>query len=128
MRHSFLFVFASLAFGASHADADVADDVRHLRQQSVLLSGSEAKTLLAQEWAKYDSSTLERREQALRRIRELGKRLADDQNARRNRDCSAQIFLEAKWRAIYTADFQAIERRIRDLEASLGNDNQAYVA
>jgi hypothetical protein len=128
MRRSFLFVLASVALGVSSADADVADTVRRMREQSQLLVGSDAKTILAQEWAKFDPGTLERREQALRRIRGLGKRLADDQNARRSRECSSQIFLEAKWRAIYTADFEAIERRIRDLEASLGNDNQAHVA
>ena len=128
MRRSFLFAVASIALGVSSADADVVDDVRRLREQSVLLVGSDAKTILAQEWAKFDLRSLERRGQALRRVRALGKRLADDQNAHRSRDCSAQIFLEAKWRAIYTADFETIERRIRDLEASLGNDNQAYVA
>ncbi|MET0942764.1 MAG: hypothetical protein ABWY13_15520 [Mesorhizobium sp.] len=128
MRSPFLFVLVSFALGVSSANADIADSVRRLRDQSVLLIGSDAKALLAQEWTKYDPRTLERREQALRRIRALGKRLADDQNAGRSRECSTQIFLEAKWRAIYTADFQAIERRIRDLEASLGDDNQAYVA
>ena len=128
MRRSFLFVLASFALGVSSADADVADHVRRLREQSLLLVGSDAKTILAQEWAKFDPGTLERREDALRRVRALGKRLADDQNARRSRECSIQIFLEAKWRAIYTADFEAIERRIRDLEASLENDDQGYVA
>ncbi len=128
MRRSFLFVLASFALGVSPTDPDVADSVRRLREQSVLLVGSDAKTILAQEWAKFDAGTLERREQALRRVRELGKRLADDQNAGRSRECSSQIFLEAKRRAIYTADFEAIERRIRDLETSLGNDNQAHVA
>lgn len=128
MRRSFLFVLASFALGVSFADADVADNVRRLREQSQLLVGSDAKTLLAQEWTKYDPRTLERREDALRRVRALGKRLADDQNALRSRECSIQIFLEAKWRALYTADFEAIERRIRDLEASLGNDDQDYVA
>jgi hypothetical protein len=128
VRRLFLFALASIALGVASADADVADDVRRLREQSVLLVGSEAKALLAQEWVKYDLATLERREDALRRVRALGKRLADDQNARRSRECSIQIFLEAKWRAIYTADFEAIERRIRDLEASLENDDQGYVA
>ena len=128
MRRSLLFAVASIALGVSSADADVVEDVHRLREQSVLLVGSDAETILAQEWTKFDLRTLERRGQALRRVRALGKRLAADQNAHRSRDCSAQIFLEAKWRAIYTADFETIERRIRDLEASLGNDNQAYVA
>lgn len=116
-----------IALGVLSADAEVVDGVRRLREQSVLLVGAEAEKILSQEWTKYDPNTLERREQALRRIRELGKRLADDQNAGRSRECSNQIFLEAKWRAIYTADFQAIDRRIHDLETSLGNDDQAYV-
>ena len=64
MRRSFLFVLASFALGVSSADADVADSVRRLREQSQLLVGSDAKTLLAQEWAKYDPRTLERREDA----------------------------------------------------------------
>jgi hypothetical protein len=128
MRRSFLFAVASIALAVSSAAADVADDVRRLREQSLLLVGSDAKAILAQEWAKFNLRTLERRGQALRRVRALGKRLAADQNARRSRECSAQIFLEAKWRAIYTADFEAIERRIRDLEASLENDDQGYVA
>ena len=35
--------------------------------------------------------------------------------------------MEVKWRVLYTADFQAIERRIHYLEASLGNENQTDV-
>ena len=129
MKLSLLFALAGLALSASStADADVADEVRRLREQSVLLVGSDAKTILAKEWAKFDLTTLERRREALRRVRGLGKRLADDQNAHRSRECSAQIYLEAKWRALYTADFVAIDRRIRDLEASLSNNDQAYVA
>jgi hypothetical protein len=126
MRRSLLSVLACIALGVSSVDAEVIDEVSRLREQSVLLVGADAKKILAQEWTKYDPGTLERREHALRRVRELGKRLAGDQSAGRSRECSAQIFLEAKWRAIYTADFDAIEQRIRDLETSLGNDDQAY--
>jgi len=116
-----------MALVAFSAKADVVDDVRHLREQSTLLAGADAKQILAQEWAKqHDPATLERRAEALRRIRDLGKRLAADQTAGLSRDCSAQIFLEVKWRAIYTADFAAINRRIGDLEASFGQDDQAY--
>ena len=71
MRSPFLFVLVSFALGVSSANADIADSVRRLRDQSVLLIGSDAKALLAQEWTKYDPRTLERREQALRRIRAL---------------------------------------------------------
>jgi hypothetical protein len=122
----FLSALMGIALLASSARADVTDDIRRLREQSVLLTGSDAKKLLAQEWTKYGSDTLERREEALRRIRTLGVRLATDQNAGRSRECSAQIFLEAKWRALYTADFTTVDRRIRDLEASLDSDDQAY--
>jgi hypothetical protein len=68
---------AAIALRVSSADADVADEVRRLREQSVLLVGSDAKTILAQEWTKFDPKTLERREQALRRVRGLGKRPTD---------------------------------------------------
>lgn len=115
-----------LALDVPAARADVTDQLRHLREQSVLLPGTEVKTVLAQEWLKYGPATLQRRDEALRRIRELGKRLADDQSAGRSRDCSAQIFLEAKWRALYTADFVAIDRRIHDLEKSFDKDDQTY--
>ena len=71
VRRLFLFVLASFVFGAASANADVADGVRRLREQSVLLTGSDAKALLAQEWTKYDPKTLERREEALRRVRTL---------------------------------------------------------
>jgi hypothetical protein len=127
MWRSILLVLLCLVLGVPPADATIVDEARRLREQSVLLDGVEAKKILSQEWMKYDPRTLERRDEALRRVRDLGKRLAEDQNARRSRDCSAQIFLEAKWRALYTADFETIDRRIRDLEESFSNDNQAYV-
>jgi hypothetical protein len=126
MRFSFLFVLACLMAGISSAEADVADDVHRLGETSILLSGPDAKAMLAEEWTKFDPETLERRERVLERVRELGRRLADDQFAGRSRECSTQIFLETKWRAIYTADFAKIEQRIRDLDASLGEDDQAY--
>jgi hypothetical protein len=128
MRLSVGLALACLVAAAPSARADIVDDVRNLREQSVLLTGTEAKKLLTEQWAKFDSRTLERREQALHEIRGLGKQLATDQIAGRSRECSSQIFLEAKWRALYTADFESIDRRIQDLEFSLSNDNQAYAA
>lgn len=108
------------------ARADVIDDIRQWRERSALLDGAEAKKILAQQWTIYDPGTLARRDEALRRFRDLGKRLADDQAAGRSRDCSAQIYLEVKWRVLYTADFAAINRRLGDLEASFNEDDQAY--
>jgi hypothetical protein len=126
MRCFFLFFLACLIGDMSSAEADVAENVRRLSETSILLSGPDAKAMLSQEWTKFDPDTLARRQRALDRIRELGNRLADDQNAGRSRECSTEIFLETKWRAIYTADFAKIEQRTRDLEASLGSDDQAY--
>ncbi len=119
-------VLSCLAAGITSAKADVADDVRRLSETSTPISGADAKAMLAQEWLKFDPDVLERREQALGRIHELGRRLAEDQNAGLSRECSTQILLETKWRAIYTADFTKIEQRLRDLDTSLGKDDQAY--
>jgi hypothetical protein len=76
MRRLFLSALACLALVASSANAEVADEVRRSREQSVLLVGADARAMLAREWTKYDPRTLERREDALHRVRELGKRLA----------------------------------------------------
>src|SRR5262249_1896405 len=100
MKLSVVLAFVCLMAGGPSARADIIDDVRGLRDESVLLPGAEAKKLLSEQWMKYDPRALERRNQALSEIRELGKRLAEDQKARRSRDCSAQIYLEAKWRAL----------------------------
>lgn len=115
-----------LMVGVSLADADIGMDIRATRAQSSLLSGTEAKKILPVEWQKYRPDTLARRDEALRRLRVLGLRLAADQKAGRNRECSNQIFLEAKWRALYTGDFNALDKRIRDLEKSLQTDDQSY--
>lgn len=128
MRCSCLLVLACLTASISSVHADVVEDVHRLSETSVLLSGTDAKAMLAQEWLKFDPDVLERREQALGRVRELGRRLAEDQDAGRGRECSTQVLLETKWRAIYTADFTKIEQRIRDLETSLGKDDQSYAS
>lgn len=117
-----------LILGMSFAGADIVTDIRDMRAQSSLLSGTEAKKLLPAEWVKYRADTLARRDQALKRIRAIGARLANDHKAGRSRECSDQIFLEAKWRALYTADFAALEQRIGDLEKSLEIDDQRYAA
>ena len=126
IRLSALSMLFCLMLGASLADADIDMDVRTTRAQSSLLSGTEAKKILPAEWQKYRPDTLVRRDESLRRIRALGLRPAADQKAGRNRECSNQIFLEAKWRALYTADFAALDRRIGDLEKSLQTDDQNY--
>jgi hypothetical protein len=44
-----LFAVLCLALDVPAATADVTDQLRHLREQSVLLSGAEVKNVLAQE-------------------------------------------------------------------------------
>ena len=65
----------------------------------------------------YESSRAERTKQA----RVLGKQVFQREAAGQPSECSHQILNEISWLLGYTADFKAVDRRLKDLENTLAD-------
>src|SRR6516165_1237624 len=94
--------------------------------EATLLPGNDVKALVLKDFIQFDSRYVEHREQFGRRLDSLGRQLADLQAAGNQMECSNEIYLEAKWLHRYTAEWDRLEKRLDDLEKSLGQRDQEF--
>src|SRR5262245_56107519 len=117
-------LFATLYFGSQAADRPAGEFPDP--SQAKLLTGSEVKALVQRDFIRFDPNYVEHREWFGRRLDSLGRQLADLQAAGNEMECSNEIYLEAKWLHRYTADWHRLDRRLDDLDKSLGHPDQEF--
>jgi hypothetical protein len=93
---------------------------------AALISGNDIKTLVVQEFTRFDPHYLDDRERLGNRLDALGRRLAELQAAGNQMECSNEIYLEARWLRQYTADWDGLERRLVDMAKSLDQPDQDF--
>jgi hypothetical protein len=117
---------ALIAVGfAGSATADITE-LPMLRQGSTVASGTTAKTLLINQFSRYDPHYLRRQAAFEERLQKDAKRIAQLETGGRALPCTRQIFQEIGWLVHYTTYWQTVERRMLDLEASFTIADQAF--
>src|SRR5215472_7537693 len=94
--------------------------------EAMLISGNDIKTLVVQEFTRFDPHYLDNRERLGNRLDASGRQLAELQAAGNEMECSNEIYLEAKWLRQYTAEWDGLERRLVDLAKSLDQPDQDF--
>jgi hypothetical protein len=101
-----LALVCALRAGAAGVSAPPENDVEHNARRE-------------QEFAAFDPHFQERKAERVAVLRELAGRVQERENTRQNTTCAHQILWELKLAIGFSADFTAIDRRIRDLRAIL---------
>jgi len=99
-----------------------------LAAASVPLNDVEHNQRRAQEFAAFNPRYEELKAQRLATIRTLAARVEEREKARQSTLCSHQILGELKLLSYMTADFQTMDRRIRDLEFTLAHPEREAAA
>jgi len=79
-----------------------------------------ASTLLRQDFVAFDPQYQQERQERVERIVVLAKRMLEDEAKGKKNTCGHQILFELEHLIISSANFRQIDRRIHDLEATIG--------
>jgi hypothetical protein len=74
-----------------------------------------------QEFTAYDPAYVTSRAERVQQARALGKQVFQRETAGQPSECSHQILNEISWLLGYTADFKAVDRRLKDLQDTLSD-------
>lgn len=89
-------------------------------------AGEEIRTLIEEQFVRYDSDYHVNRELHGARLKALSERMAELEAEGRGLQCSKQIFLEAKWLHRYTAHWDELADKLDRLETSLEDQDQTF--
>lgn len=89
-------------------------------------SGDRVRTLIDEQFVRYDPDYRQHRQQYGAQLAALGNRLAQIEAQGRELHCSRQIYLEAKWLHRYTAHWDKLVDKLARLELSLEDDDQQF--
>ena len=91
-------------------------------------SDLEYRARAKQEFTKYDPAYESSRAERVKQARVLGKQVFQREAAGQPSECSHQILNEISWLLGYTADFKAVDRRLKDLQATLADPKLEHAA
>ncbi len=94
---------------------------RPVAAMQVPQSDLEYRARAEQEFIKYDPAYESSRAERVKQARALGKQVFQREAAGQPSECSHQILNEVSWLLGYTADFKAVDRRLKDLQATLSD-------
>lgn len=91
-------------------------------------SDLEYRVRARQEFSAYDPAYESSRAERVKQARALGKQVFQREAAGQPSECSHQILNEISWLLGYTADFKAVDRRLKDLQVTLSNPKLEFAA
>jgi len=95
---------------------------------AVAAAGQEIKTLITEQFQRYDPHYVETRERYDAKLEDARRALVAAEMSGRSLHCSQQLFLEAKWLHRYTAHWDRLEDKLRRVAASLEIQDQDFAA